>query len=669
MTATLATASDPVSRRRLDIQGLRAIAVLSVVVYHAGVPFVPGGYIGVDVFFVISGFLITSHLLSGLRRDGRVHFASFYAKRIRRILPASFVVLAASLVGALIFYPPLLMREVWQGAVATAFYVPNVLFAAEGTNYLAETTPSLFQHYWSLGIEEQFYLIWPLLLAVGFTWVRKPKALLGFIVALVVASFIACAILTYRQQPWAFFLLPTRAWELGVGGIAAFVLTYRPRILTGATASIVGWLGLVGIVACAVLFDSSTQFPGYWAALPVLATVAVILAGQSRAVGSPLRVLSVSPMLFLGEISYSLYLVHWPMREIVQAAVGFENPLALWATLLLAALGVPVAWLLWRLVEQPGREGALFARARPRRSLLAAGAASVVVALLATGTYSFSNTRVLSTGEVAPPAAITTPPLFTSYVPANLTPELRSVARDQPSIYADGCHLDFGDSKPADCVYGDKNAPRIVLFGDSHAAQWFPALLEYAEANGYALDNQTKSSCPSISADVLRNEVPYTECTQWRDAVVERINADRPALVVISNYGTASFAENGDDYASAWKTALAEMLNRLTVPTIVFADTPNLQHTPSVCLSANLDDAAECGQPRAVALGSVTRAAEREAAVETGSRYLDLTDLMCDAERCNPVIGDTLVYRDAHHLTATFSAELGPALSERLRTR
>lgn len=659
-------AIDPTSRRRYDIQGLRAVAVLAVVIYHAGVPFLPGGYVGVDAFFVISGFLITSHLLSGLRRDGRVRFASFYAKRVRRILPASFVVLAASVVGALIFYPPLLVREVWQGAVATAFYVPNVLFAAQGTNYLAETTPSLFQHYWSLGIEEQFYLVWPLLLALGFAWFKRPKALLAIVAGLVLISFVACVFLTFRQQPFAFFLLPTRAWELGVGGLAAFVLTYRPRVLDGVAAAVVGWVGVIGIVACAVFFTSDTPFPGYWAALPVLATVAVIIAGDSRAAGSPLGVLSTRPMLFLGEISYSLYLVHWPIREITQAAVGFENPLPVWGTVLLAVVSVPVAWLTWRFVEQPGREGSWLAKARPRRSLLAAAAASVAVAVIATGTYAYSNTRPLNNGQDAAATVVSAPPVFTGYVPENLRPGLRSVADDQPVIYADGCHLDFSDTKPADCVYGDANAPRIVLFGDSHAAQWFPALLAYAESNGYAVENQTKSSCPSIGAQVLRNEVPYVECSQWRDAVIDKINAEAPAMVVLSNYGIATLAGDPDDYAGAWQAALSTTLERINAPEVVIADTPNLQHTPSVCLSANLDNADECGQPRSVALGSPTRAAEQDAATAAGARYLDLSDVMCTTDRCDPVIGDTLAYRDAHHLTATFSGELAPVLSKRL---
>lgn len=667
MRSRPSTAIDPTSRFRTDIQGLRAIAVLAVVLYHAGVPFLSGGYVGVDVFFVISGFLITSHLLTGLRAEGRIRFASFYAKRARRILPASFVVLALSIVAALIWYPPLLLREVWQGAVATALYVPNMLFAAQGTNYLAETTPSLFQHYWSLGIEEQFYLIWPLVLASAFAFVKRPKALFGLIVGLVGVSFIACVLLTYQQQPWAFFVLPFRAWELGVGGIAAFALAYRPGLVRRRTAAVISWIGVAGIVASATLFTSSLAFPGYWAAIPVLATAAVILGGDARPVGGPYALLSTRPMMFFGLISYSLYLLHWPLLMVPQAAVGFQNPLPVWLTLVLGAVSVPTAWLMYRFVETPGREGAWLARSRPRRTMLAAIAASVAVALLATGVYAWSDTRPLDAGRVAETVSITTPPQFTGYVPSNMEPSLRAASDDQPQIYEDGCHLDFPDEEIEECVYGNPDDPRIVLFGDSHAAQWFPAVLGFAVANGYSVENRTKSSCPAVMVSVLRNKVPYRECTRWRDAVIEHIGNESPALVLLANYGKATLADTRESYRAVWGDAMAATLERIDAPTAVIADTPDLGYTPSICLSANLDDASRCGQPRRVAVGGAAREAELTTTEALGVPYLDLTDDLCSSEFCEPIIGDTLVYRDSHHLTATFSRELIGAMGERLR--
>lgn len=210
---------------RPDIQGLRAIAVLLVVLFHSGVEVLSGGYVGVDVFFVISGFLITTHLLQSLEREGRIRFGRFYAKRARRILPAALLVAGLTVVAAWLWMSPLLLRKVVVGAIATALYVPNYFFAAEDTNYLAETTPSVFQHYWSLGIEEQFYLLWPALLAVGF-WLcrRSERRVMVLVAGLTAVSFLACVVMMSVAQPWAFFSLPTRAWELGVGGLVAFLV-------------------------------------------------------------------------------------------------------------------------------------------------------------------------------------------------------------------------------------------------------------------------------------------------------------------------------------------------------------------------------------------------------------------------------------------------------------
>lgn len=651
---------------RGDIQGLRAIAVGAVVLYHAGVPFLPGGYVGVDIFFVISGFLITSHLLGGLARTGRVSFASFYAKRARRILPASLLVVLLSVVAALIWFPPLLMEEVWRGAVATALYVPNLLFAANGTNYLAETTPSLFQHYWSLGIEEQFYLIWPLLLALGWKYLRSRRAL-GVALAIIVAlSFLACVFLTFRLQPWAFFSLPTRAWELGVGGIVAFALHHRARVLGQRSAAIVGWVGLLGLLSTVVLFTSSTPFPGYWAALPVITTALVILAGATPTRYGPSALLSLRGMAFVGAISYSLYLVHWPALVIPQAAVGYAHPLPLWITLIIAAACVPLAWVLYRFVEDPARSWRLLVNARPRRTLLAALSGSLAAILVATSASLAADSRDLYVPEAAEVSVLTTPPGFTPFVPQNLRPALRDASSDQPRIYADGCHRSFAETVPADCVYGNSSAPRVVLFGDSHAAQWFPALMGWATDNGYAVEVHTKSSCPSVDATVYRDGVPYTECSLWRDAVIDRIEKESPALVLIANFGTANLNLPSDhSYASAWNSALSSTLERISAPTAVIADTPDLGQTPSICLSARLQDTAACGLPRAEAVRADVRQAEATAAAADGSPMIDLTDFLC-SDVCNPVIGDTLVYRDAHHLTATFSAELADALGAAL---
>ncbi|HML51722.1 MAG TPA: acyltransferase family protein [Propionicimonas sp.] len=659
-------ASDSGSRFRPDIQGLRAVAVSAVVLYHAGLPLLPGGYVGVDVFFVISGFLITSHLLSGLARHGRVSFAEFYARRARRILPASFVVLILSTIAAVVWFPPVLMSQVWRGAVATALYVPNVLFAVQGTDYLADTAPSLFQHYWSLGVEEQFYLIWPALLALGWKAFGSKTVLKVVLALLVAASFGLGVWLTFVSQPWAFFSLPTRAWELGLGAAIAFQLQQRSRLIPAKAAPIVGWLGILAIVAASILLSSNTLFPGYWAALPTLGTAAVIAAGATASRWGPTSVLSTPPMQFLGLISYSLYLVHWPALVVPQAAVGFGNPLPLRSTLSIAVLCVPAAWLLYRFVENPMRSTPFLAKARPRRSLWGALVGSLVSISLASAAFAGSSATQLSSTTSVAATAISESPVGTAFVPTNLTPSLREAADDLPALYADGCHRSAPSTDSRGCLYGSPTAPQIVLFGDSHAAQWFPALHRYAQQHGLAIMAYTKSSCPSVWVDSVNDGVIYQQCLTWRAAVIKRIAAKPPRLVVLSNYSRELVDGNPATRDARWQQGLIDTIDQLGAPAAVILDTPEFAETPADCLSSHLDDTASCDAPRDRALNPGIQHAEVTAASRTGTPVLDPTIYLCNAMTCPAIQGNTLVYRDKHHLTATFSSLLGPTLGAHL---
>ena len=650
---------------RADIQGLRAIAVVAVVLNHAGLPFVSGGYVGVDVFFVISGFLISSHLMRSLDADGRIHFAEFYARRARRILPASFVVLAASILGSYLFVPPLLREQIFRDAIATALYVPNYAFAVQGTDYLAGTSPSVFQHYWSLGVEEQFYLLWPVLLLALFVIGRRSRRVLVVgLCTVVVISLVSCIVLTYVSQPWAFFSLWTRAWELGVGGLVAVIPV--PRQLPAVVAGVLGWLGLAGIVIASVLFSAATAFPGYAAALPVASAALVIFAGSSPSRLGPLTFLRLRPVQFLGLISYSLYLVHWPILLLTQAAVGAYNTINLVGSLLLVALSVPVAWALHRWVEDPARKSRWFARTN-RRALFAALGGSVVLVLVATGGVSATAALPLNSGSAAPRTAPTDPPVATQFVPDNLSPSLQDAANDNPSLYADGCEVGFAQTTPHPCYFGDHAAKRIVIFGDSHAAQWYPALTKIATADDYELETQTKSGCPSVAVEIARNGVDYKACDAWRSNVIRDLKANPPALVVVANYGNPDF-NNPSNTSKQWAAGMRSTFGQLVKITKVaaIADTPDLRTSPIVCLSANIDSAAACARPATLALDSPGRAPGSTPSDLMGATLVDLTGYLCSTT-CPPIIGATMVYRDSHHLTATFAASLAPALGARLK--
>ena len=457
--------------------------------------------------------------------------------------------------------------------------------------------------------------------------------------------------------------MPTRAWELGVGGIVAVVLQHRARVVPERVAPVLGWAGIAAVAASVVFFSSETLFPGFAAALPVLGTAAVIAAGETA--GGLTRLLSARAMVFVGTISYSLYLVHWP--ALVLPAAAIPDRLPLWATLGIAALCVPAAWLLYRYVEDPVRKAPVFTRARARLTLTGAVVGSVACLAVATGAYALADTRSLDASREASETVIVDAPRGTAFVPANLAPGLRDARESLPEIYDDGCNRGTAVTDAEACVYGDPDDPRIVLFGDSHAAHWFPALERFATAAGYAVEVHTKSSCPAADLETLREGSPYPECPEWRDAVIDRINASEPALVVLASFADADLAPGVDDEPEVWDAALGRTLDALEAPAVVIADTPDMLDDPAPCLSANLTAAEACGQPRDRALAGAAREAELSATAARGIPLLDLNEFLCDADRCPPIIGNTLVYRDSHHLTAEISADLSDVLGDRLR--
>ncbi|MBM7504154.1 acyltransferase family protein [Agromyces aurantiacus] len=663
------------SRFRPDIQGLRAIAVGLVLLYHAGVPGVPGGYVGVDVFFVISGFLISSHLLESIERDGRLSFGQFYARRARRILPASFVVAGLTAVAVVLFFPPLGVERVLRDAFATVLYVPNVWFAAQNTDYLADHSPSPYQHFWSLGVEEQFYLLWPLALLGLALMCRGRRALVVTGIALLAAvSLAACILLTRTSPPIAFFLLPTRAWELLAGAlVGAAVLGRTPRVAPWIAAT-GGWLGIGMIAAAAIAFDDATPFPGSAAVLPVTGTAAVIYFGTTPSPWSPRAMLAVRPMQWIGLISYSLYLVHWPLLVIPQAAIGYERPLPVWATIALGiVLAVPLAWALFRFVEEPMRAPARLVRRRPRVTLLATAAVTGVLALLLGGGVAWSAGRQLSGGPAveAAPDHPTSPPAAATYVPANLTPSLETASEDIPAVYPDGCHHDVSAESVQDCAYGNPDGSfHVALFGDSHSAQWLPALEALAGTDSdLAIRAYTKSSCPAVDVTVLDKNVPYLSCDRWRAAVMAELTANPPDLVVFSSY--AAYAIDGVDDPEARLTTWADGTARAVAAmrqagsrVLVIADTPRFRAAPSLCISSHLEDVRPCSALRAEALDAAQTEAERTSVEAAGGTFVDLTPYLCDQVECPVVVHDLLVYRDVNHLTASYVRYLAPALAD-----
>ncbi|MBP1076161.1 peptidoglycan/LPS O-acetylase OafA/YrhL [Microbacterium terrae] len=651
---------------RGDIQGMRALAVMSVLLYHAGVPLLPGGLVGVDVFFVISGFLIGGHLLAELRSTGGIRLGEFYARRARRILPAAIVTIVGTVVAAFLFLPPLRLPEIVGDATASAASVPNLRFAVLETDYLQGTAPSPFQQFWSLGVEEQFYLVIPLLLIVVATSVRCVRALPAVIGALSAASLVA--FLWDPASVWTFFAPWTRAWELGAGVLAAVAVRHVERV-PAAVARIAGCAGLALVLGSFAVVGGALPHPGAATLIPVAGAVLLVLSGGHSAGGPVSRLLGLRPLLALGAWSYALYLVHWPILAITAEALqtagvflpGENLPPLL--TLALAAASIPVAYALHRLVERPALTH-LRTRQWGSRRTIATALATVVALSVPLVVAGPAVAQLLSTSDrPAPHVQLGSAPSGTTYVPSNVTPALAAARDDAGELYSNGCQQNKTSADLITCEFGPPEAATTVaLFGDSHAGRWFPALRAATEGSDVRIVSVTKSGCRSIEAAELWDSPENPSCASWRADAVEWLHEHSPEVIVLADHlGPATDDERDEQH---WRGATRASIQRLPESSrvLVLAETPGQASSPPICLSAHTDDALACATDRDVAVAAGIIAGEEAGARDAGAAFADPTELLCDAELCPAIIGDTLMYADEHHLTATGSALLGPWL-------
>ncbi|MGQ4386201.1 acyltransferase family protein [Streptomyces sp. SAS_270] len=670
---------------RLDIQGLRAVAVGLVVLSHAGVSQVSGGYVGVDVFFVISGFLITSLLLRELTTTGRLSVRSFFARRALRLLPASSLVIAAALAGSWLFLSKVRLAEYAGDALASALYAVNFRLAAAGTDYLAQDSPpSPFQHFWSLAVEEQFYLVWPLLLLLCWRVARGRRGLVMVpLVVLCLGSFADSVLETNSSAPWAYFGFAGRGWELGVGALLALAAARLER-LPAALVGPLSWLGLACVALAAVRYDDATPFPGYRALLPVLGAALVLAGGCAPAPHGAGWLLGRRPLVRLGGLSYGWYLWHWPLLVIVPAALGRADGIAeVPLSLALCAVALGLAWLTLRLVENPVRFHRAF-RGRPRRALVLGAGLSAGATVL-----SLTAAAVPPTIEVGGPAPVLAQALAGAPdpqarlaellessgagLPSNLVPALPQVKASRSAVYRDGCHVSYGSTKTPSCVYGDRASSRtVVLFGDSHAAQWFPALHRLAIARGWKLVSLTKASCKVADVTIISRHKPYTACDTWRSHAVARINTLHPALVVVSSSDAGDPARPADDPLQQWTAGFEETFRGLTASgahLAVVLDTPWPKVDAVDCAARNSLHLGVCANHLPEAIHDGTRhTAVRSAAAATGASVIDPEPWVCATRTgtCPVVVGNVAVYRDDSHLSEAYVEALTPVLAPAL---
>lgn len=726
------------SRFRPDVEGLRALAVTLVLVHHAGLALPSGGFLGVDVFFVVSGFVITMQLLREVDADGRVRLLQFYGRRAKRLLPAAAVVLMVTALAAWLLVSRVRWETIAGDIAGAAVYVVNWIFAARSVDYLAEDVdPSPVLHFWSLAVEEQFYVIWPLVI-LGLVWLARYRqrrvraravrsglhrtvsdrpsrlALALGMTGLIVLPSLAWSLYYTAQSPeQAFFVTPTRLWELGVGALVAIGAGLWERSWRWVGA-VVGWLGLTAVLVSAVVVDTSTAWPGWGALVPVLGTAAVIVGGFSAAPWGPQVLLGLGAMVWVGGLSYSLYLWHWPALRVAEWQWGELTP---WAGLAVVLASTLPAWASYRLVERPIRyaEGL---RRSPRFALsvglnasLVGLLAGVLLGLAATSSIQSPGTAQVQTGSLdgvreeteggavagvgtgavlgvaerledgqdpdasAPePTAGPIPPSAedaeSEPLVATLTPDPVLAVEDGPP-QLDGCLLAKDEVDIRDCSAGDPDGDvDIALVGDSKAGQWLPALDAIGRENGWHIQVYTKSACAFTDAMTRSQGEPYDACREWGETVFERLaGPDGPDVVITSSVRGTAVGEGGQDTPEAIVDGFVGYWQQLVdrgVTVIALSDTPQPGGIAPVyeCVAEHPEDfELACSWPYETSAGSRVLAGAVEA-MPDGAHFVDMDPWVCPDRTCVGVYRNVLTYRAGSHITATYVMVLAEPLAD-----
>ena len=689
-------------QHRKDIEGLRAIAVIAVLLFHFDIPGFGGGYVGVDVFFVISGYLITSLLINEREANGRISIRDFYARRARRLLPISVAVMAVTALASAIWLQPTRLPALANDIMAAAAFSVNFVFAHRGTDYLqAAMEPSAIQHYWSLAVEEQFYMVWPGLIALVTLGGKRIRHKIAIAMGLIViVSFALSATLTSATPSWAYFGLHTRAWELGLGALLA-ALAANTANLSPTIRATLGWLGVGGIIVSVLSFADVVAFPGTIAAVPVIATGLALIAGDQVANG-PVLILRNGFMQWVGARSYSLYLWHWSALIITQSQLGEDLSVTARIGVLLLVLGL--SELGYRLIENPVRRSkALISRSAVS---LVVGA-SLVLTGIGAGVALHNHEPDISTGVTAtvptlpdttttePTTSTTAPkpkPTFismaetkpldaivaaepNSVVPDNVRPSLLNATTDTSAIYENGCHVYYDSEVRRDCVFGDPNGSvTVALWGDSHAAQWFVALDSIAKQRKWRLLSLTQGGCPFLDVETYNrtDDSIFRHCQPWRESVREYLREQNVAIVFMSQYyGILESSTQAPITTAQWQEKLPALLSGIKadgIKPVVIADTPDPPDSVPSCVSANRLNIGVCApdpnDPDYGEIDSVIRRITRTAKVG----LIEPRKWLCTPTACPVVVGDILVYRDSHHVSNTFMDWLTPVVRQLLST-
>lgn len=654
---------------RGDIEGLRALAALLVAIFHIWMNKVSGG---VDVFFVVSGYLITLSLLRQCEQQGRVRPLLFWAGLARRLLPAALLVIAAVLLGTWLLLPRSLWMSAMKESLAAMFYMENWLLALNSVDYLArDNLPSPVQHYWALSAQGQFYALWPfvvmlaLYLSSRLTVSRRQGLLLTF-VSVFIISLGFSIIHTAANQTFAYFNTFARVWQFALGGLVAIM----PWVtVSGSLRRPLGWLGLAAIVSCGFLLDVSLSFPGYAALWPSLGAALVLGAGAGVLPASARNLLSIRPLVWLGGISYAFYLWHWPVMIFLRAHFG--EPATTWyGGVAIMLLSLILAWLTTRLVEKPlrmhlGRRSSGFAYAA---ALVAV--APLVLAILLWRNEVKDLAEEYRVPEVVDATLYPGARVLVDGVPsgginhAGIVPEPFMASKDVPKPYREGCHQSLYGTEATPCHYGSADGKMtIVVAGSSHATHWVPALDVIAQQRNWRLVSYTKNGCRFTAVVEESPENRENSCAQWNDNVLAAIAELKPDFV----FTTATVAMTVDrpehvpeGYVQQW-----QKLQTLGFKVLAVRDTPFMGFHVPTCVDMNGANSPLCSRPRSAAL-TETLVLEPLNATGTTARFIDMSDYFCTRDTCPAVVGNVLIYKDKSHVSTVYMKSLSGYLGQEI---
>jgi peptidoglycan/LPS O-acetylase OafA/YrhL len=659
---------------RPEIEGLRAIAALLVAVFHIWLGRVSGG---VDVFFVVSSFLITTGLLGHIDRWQRVDFALFWGRLLKRLVPVAYFVLCVVVVVGIVMMPKSRWKDTIEQVAASAVYLENWALAFRSVDYLAQhEAVSPVQHYWALSVQGQFYVLWPMLVAgaaliarrVGIAFRQVLVAVLGVLFAL---SLVFSIYFTAKNQPFAYFHTAARAWEFSMGALLAVAIPYLKPSKPLRVA--LGWIGVVGLVSCGIVLQVSRVFPGYAALWPTLAAVCIITAGTSGSRLGADRLLASRPLVYLGGISYGIYLWHFPILAFArQFAQPYELPSS--AGVAILALSIGLAALTTRYIENRIREprGQTAARGRP----FVFGLACLAPVVLALGIWGVWYKAVKHPQRAAVvksdhPGAQALTSGF-RYVGANdvdVVPGPLQVAEDRELLNQPGCVTEPEATEPGICrIAGGEEHPgrrlTLAVVGGSHSSQWLPALKLIAQNSSWEILSFTKSNCPFYVGESDVSEKEVGSCRQWNQNVMQALLKLRPDAVFMTSTRYNNDAEDEfvpDGYINAW-----HQLAAAHIKVIALRDNPDFQFDVSACVELHGADSPLCALPRGRML-EIPSPTELIAHPPATVRFIDLSNYFCNGQVCPPVIGNVLVYRHMNHITATYVRTLAPMLQSELQ--